>query len=100
VNEITLLPTGTIKLILEDTTGRTSAIISIKNQELMKKAQSLTQDEICAFKGSVSKNVFFVDDIVWPDIPQKQRISSPDEVYVAFTGDLHVGSKTIPAKRI
>ncbi len=93
VYHMTKLPTGTLKLVIEDPSGSLPAIISAKNQELMKKAQSLVHDDILAFRGAASKGFFFVDDLIWPDIPQKQRPSAPDDIYVAFTSDLHVGSK-------
>ncbi len=99
INHIAKLPTGTIRLTLEDLSGRISAIISVKNSELIKKAQSLVHDDILAFKGSTGRGVFFVEDVAWPDIPHKQRFSAPDEVYVAFTGDLHVGSNNFLPKQ-
>jgi len=90
--DIQKLPTGTLKLMLEDFTGTITAIISAKNEDLMKKASYLTLDETLAFIGSQGKNVFFIKDIVWPDIPNKPVHKSPDEVYAAFSGDMHFGS--------
>ncbi|MEM2874267.1 MAG: metallophosphoesterase [Candidatus Nanoarchaeia archaeon] len=87
------LPTGTIKLCVEDVTGQLSAIISAKNITLIEKARSLALDEIVALKGSASKDNFFVDDIIWPDTPQKIRQKAPDEVYLACLADPHIGSK-------
>lgn len=96
--EIKKLPTGTLKLQLEDLTGQISAIISAKNKEVFEKSKFITPDAVLGFKGSVGKNIFFVDDIIWPDIPYKKISTTPDEVYVACLPDLHVGSKLFLAK--
>ncbi len=92
ISDIRKLPTGTVKIKLEDLSGTTDAIISVKNAELAKKIPFLAPDEVLAFKGSVGRGIFFVDDIIWPDIPIKQRQLCPDEVYSVFTGDIHSGS--------
>ena len=86
------MPTGTLKLEVEDLTGRITAIVSIKKPDLAKEIPYLVPDEVLAFKGSFAKDVFFVDEVVWPDIPHKQRTYSPDEAYAVFTGDIHSGS--------
>jgi DNA polymerase II small subunit len=93
VYDIKKLPTGTLKLQLEDMTGSISAIISQKNKELFEKARLITHDAVLGFKGSVGKDIFFVDDVVWPDIPYKNINKTIDEVYVACLPDLHIGSK-------
>ncbi|HKZ49458.1 MAG TPA: metallophosphoesterase [Candidatus Nanoarchaeia archaeon] len=98
--DIKRLSTGTMKLQLEDLSGRISAIISAKNPEALAKAQSLCLDEVVAFKGSSGKSIFFVDDITWPDIPPKQRARTPDEVYMACLSDVHVGSRMFLPKTL
>jgi DNA polymerase II small subunit len=90
--DMKMLPTGTMKLTLEDLSGSITAFMSAKNPELVQTMQHLTFDEVLAFKGSSGKNVFFVDDVIWPDIPQKTMPTCSDDVYVAFTGDIHSGS--------
>ena len=92
IHSMKKLPTGTLKLTLEDLTGKISAIISIKNIQTLK-ATHLAHDEVLGFKGSVGKDIFFIDEIIWPDIQHKQMTKTPDEVYVACAPDLHVGSK-------
>lgn len=100
ISDIQKLSSGTLKLALEDLSGSTPAIISVKDSELAKKASYLALDEVCAFKGSKSKNIFFINDIIWPDIPQKTRQNAPDEVYAVFTGDLHAGSNMFLPKQL
>ena len=94
ISNINKLPTGTIRLTLEDPSGEIMGIISSKNTELIKKSQYLSLDEVIALTGSLGKNVFFINDIIWPDIPMKTREKCLDDVYVAFSGDLHAGSNT------
>jgi len=93
VFEKTKFPTGTIRLELEDLSGKMVAIISKKNEELLKKAEFIAKDEVIGFIGGCSKGIFFINDIVWPDVPQKNLPTTNEDVYVAFLADIHVGSK-------
>jgi DNA polymerase II small subunit len=92
IHSMKKLQTGTLKLTLEDLTGRIDAIISAKNVTALK-VNNLAPDEVLGFKGSVGKNIFFIDELIWPDIQHRQITKTPDEVYVACAPDLHVGSK-------
>ena len=92
VTDIQKLPTGTLKITLEDLTGKITAIASMKKEDLVPKLSFIAPDEVLAFKGSAGKGVFFIDDIIWPDIPAHNRPLSPDEAYAVFTGDIHSGS--------
>jgi DNA polymerase II small subunit len=91
IHSMKKLTTGTLKLTLEDLTGRIDTIISVKNAQVLKTTH-LAHDEVLGFRGVVGKNVFFVDELIWPDIQHKQITKTPDEVYVACAPDLHVGS--------
>ncbi len=92
IADIRKLPTGTVKLVLEDLSGQVNAIITTKDPELAEKIPQLTYDEVLAFSGSHSGGVFFVNDIFWPDIPYKNKPKAPEDVYVVFCGDVHAGS--------
>ncbi len=92
ISDIHKLPTGTIKIKLEDLTGKVDAIISMKKPDVAKSIPYLVPDEVLAFTGSFAKGIFFVDSIIWPDIPFKTRVYAPDEAYAVFTGDIHTGS--------
>lgn len=92
VFEINKLPTGTFRLVIEDLSGRLNVIVPKSNEELIKKISFVTHDEVLGFIGSFAKDVFFLKDIVWPNIPQKQIQKFSDDVYIAFLADLHVGS--------
>jgi len=92
VYSISKLPTGTLKLEIEDFSGKLNVIISKKKEDLLKKAQFITEDEVLGFIGGCSKSTFFADDIIWPDIPQKQIKTTQEDIYIAFLADTHVGS--------
>lgn len=94
VSDIQKFSTGTIFVELEDPSGQVKGIIS-KKSEAQDDAKYLTLDEVIAVKGSPSKGIFFINEIIQPDVVIKnQRQNAKEEVYAAFTGDLHIGSNT------
>jgi len=40
------------------------------------------------------------EEIIWPDVPNIQPKKAPEEVYAAFSGDLHAGSNTFLPKQL
>jgi len=92
ISDIDKMHTGTLKLTLEDLSGTITAIISAKKEDLIKEASFICADEVLAFKGGTQKGIFFVDEIIWPDIPNRPIVSCSEEVYAAFSGDIHAGS--------
>lgn len=94
IKDIQRFSTGTISISLEDPSGEIKGIIS-KNSEIVDEAKYLTLDEVLGFRGSSSKGVFFINEIIQPDVIIKNNKKlAKEEVYAAFTGDLHVGSNT------
>jgi len=78
---------------IEDLTGRAVVLINRENKELFERAQSLLLDDIVAFNVSGSSRMLFVSDFIYPDSKlESERFGNRDE-FVAFSGDLHVGSK-------
>ena len=101
VSNIQKFSTGTVSLQLEDLSGEIKGIISKNNSKLLKDVKYLALDEVLAFRGSASKNVFFINEIIWPDVIIREKIPhTKEEVYVAFTGDLHIGSNTFLADKL
>lgn len=95
INDIQQFPGGAVKLVLEDESGSINAVISGKrNPDLLIQADMLALDEVLAFKGTASGKTFFVDELIWPDVTTRTPKKSSDEVYAAFSGDLHAGSRT------
>jgi DNA polymerase II small subunit len=82
-----------IILEIEDLTGKIKVLINQNKPDLYKQAEEITLDAVLGFKGSGNKEIFFVNDLVFPEsmLPERKR-SNVDE-YALFIGDLHYGSK-------
>jgi len=90
-----------ISLELEDETGRIVGIISSKEQELLKKAVHLLNDQVIYCKGQKwNSSSFQIKDFFWPDVPfNKQATRITEDINVVLTSDTHVGSKTFLEKK-
>lgn len=84
---------GNICLTLEDPSGMMKAIVRKDKKESFEPAKDLTMDEVVGVVGSCNGEVFFVNDLILPDIPVSEFKKGPDDVYAAFISDIHVGSK-------
>jgi len=64
----------------------------IEEYDLVK---SIPLDSVIAFTGNYyeSKEIFIAEKVYYPDIPYKEQKKVEDDVWIAFTGDLQVGSK-------
>jgi len=81
-----------ILLDVEDLTGRSYALINQNKKELYEKAQGVIMDEVIGLKCTGSREMLFVNDIVYPDAAIFEKKKSDSEVYALFTSDIHVGS--------
>ena len=93
VSDISVTKNKNIILEVEDLTGKIKVLINNNKEELVAKAEEVMLDSIIGFKASGTREILFVNDIVFPDctLPERKR-SSVDE-RVLFIGDLHFGSK-------
>ncbi len=82
-----------ILLDVEDLTGRIRVLISQNNPELFEEAENIPLDGVIGFKGSGNKEIFFANEIFFPESSLPERKKSNKEEWAVFTGDLHVGSK-------
>jgi len=82
-----------IILELEDLTGKINVLINQNKTELYEKARDVGLDTTLGIKGSGSREILFVNDIIFPESILMERKRSPVEEYALFTGDLHVGGK-------
>ena len=80
-------------LEVEDLTGKIKVIISQNKPDLFKEAEEICLDSVLGFKGSGNKEVFFVNEIFFPDSKLPERKKSNLEEYALFIGDFHFGSK-------
>jgi len=78
---------------IEDFTGKIKVIVNQNKKEIYEKAEEIALDSIVGFKGSGNREIFFVNDVVFPDATIPERKKSNVEEYALFIGDLHFGSK-------
>jgi len=78
---------------IEDLTGRIKVVVSQNKKEIFEKAEEVALDSVLGFKGSGSREIIFVNDIIFPDATIPKRKKSNVEEYALFIGDLHFGSK-------
>ncbi|MCF7910721.1 metallophosphoesterase [Candidatus Pacearchaeota archaeon] len=82
-----------LMLDIEDLTGKIRVIINKNKPELYEKAVDIALDSILGFKGSGTREIFFANDIIFPDAILEERKRAPVEEYALFIGDMHIGSK-------
>ncbi|MBW6442662.1 metallophosphoesterase [Patescibacteria group bacterium] len=78
---------------VEDLTGKIKVIINQNKPEIYALAEEISLDTILGFSGFGDQNIFFVNNIILPDISPLEKKHSPIEEYALFIGDLHYGSK-------
>ncbi len=67
--------------------------LAARDGKARKRADSLLLDEVVAVDGKMSRELFIVDDVSWPETPIRKRRLLNEDVSIAFISDLHVGSK-------
>ncbi|NQV91554.1 DNA-directed DNA polymerase II small subunit [Candidatus Woesearchaeota archaeon] len=94
VDEIGETKNGNLMLTLEDFTGKIKVLISKNKKDLFLDGKDLVFDEVVGISGVTGDKIIFAENIVWPDIPSTHIIKKgPEEEYVIFLSDIHVGSK-------
>src|SRR3989338_1792554 len=84
---------GNLLFTLEDPSGEIKVVVSQNNKELFTIAKDVMLDEVVGVSGRYQSDIIFCQDIIFPDIPLDKELKKADEeVYAAFTADLHVGS--------
>ena len=78
---------------VEDLTGRIKVLINHNRKEVYEKAEDIALDSVIGIKCSGSREIVFVNDIVFPDSVLPERKNSPIEEYALFISDVHIGSK-------
>jgi DNA polymerase II small subunit len=93
VSEIRRTKNNNIILKLEDLTGKINVLINKNKKELIEKVEELALDSVISAIGSGSRDIFFANDIFFPDSCLPERKKAEIEEYALFIGDLHFGSK-------
>lgn len=82
-----------ILLEVEDLTGKIRVLINQNKPDLYKLGEDISLDSVLGFVGSGNGEIFFANDVVFPDSYLLERKKSPVEECVMFIGDIHFGSK-------
>jgi DNA polymerase II small subunit len=80
-------------LDVEDLTGRTKILVNASKGELYERCKNILPDDVVAFSASGNKEILFANNIIFPDSFLLERKKIDKEVFVAFSSDIHVGSK-------
>ncbi len=87
---------GHLIMDLEDPSGICRAVVSPE----AKNASHLVLDQVVAIKGSIlDSNAIYVREIIFPDVRRRTPPKLDVPVYIAFTSDLHIGSKAFLRKK-
>ncbi len=87
-------------LDVEDLTGSSRVLINKNKQDVYEKAKDILVDDIVAFDVSGSSEILFANNIIYPDTALQERKNGKDDVWVAFSSDLHIGSTMFLEKNV
>ena len=82
-----------IILELEDFTGKLKVLVNQNKKEIYTEVEDIAFDSVVGFNGSGNNEIFFANEVVFPEAMIHERKHSPREEYALFIGDLHFGSK-------
>ncbi len=91
VNEFHETGSGNVILDVEDQTGSLKVIVS-KNGPLINLTSELVEDEVIGLNLTKNGRWFFVNNIVFPDVPQKPIKKCSEDINAVFISDTHAGS--------
>lgn len=98
VTECATTRNGHTILTLEDETDSIKALLHSRNEELTGQARAILTDEVVGISGVLGQDIIFVNHLEVPDIPGREPNHSPEDIWVAITSDLHVGSNSFMEK--
>ena len=94
VSDTRVTKNGHLLLTLEDLSGEINILITKTKTELFNLGKDVLRDEVIGVYGAVGDKIVFVENLYLPDVPLNREFKkSPDEAYVIFISDLHIGSK-------
>ncbi|MGM5484005.1 MAG: metallophosphoesterase [Nanobdellota archaeon] len=84
---------GHLMITIEDKTGVMRCIFMNNKEQLFERAKNLVLDEVIGISGTAGKDIIFVEDFIYPDIPiSNTQKKSPEEEYAVITGDMQIGT--------
>jgi DNA polymerase II small subunit len=91
-----------LMVVVEDQTADFKIIFingnSAESKALFESASRIINDEVIAIKGKISNQFIIANEIIWPDIPIKEKKVIDEDIAIAFISDIHVGSKQFMSK--
>ena len=92
VKDIHKTSNDNIIIQLEDPTGVINAFVSSSKQELVKQCEDIVNDEIIGVCGNNSSNFLYINELVFPGIPDTPITYGEEDEYACFIADIHMGS--------
>ena len=93
---------GNIMVLIEDETGDAKVMFmngtSDKARSLFSLAGDIINDEVIAVKGRISGPFVIANELIFPNVPIKERKTIDEDLAIAFISDVHVGSKRFMEK--
>ena len=89
---------GHVIFQLEDPTGTLTALVPKSNAPLIRATANLIQDQVMGVEGRISKDLFIVDDFFEPELPPRSVRTIDENICLAMTSDMHIGSKLFMKK--
>ncbi len=84
-----------VMLEIEDMSGVTTVLV-LNNQkegkETYEKSMKVIHDEVIAIDVRIGTNLNIVHDIIWPDMPFRDKKRVEKDIAIAYVSDLHIGS--------
>ncbi|MEM4605474.1 MAG: metallophosphoesterase [Candidatus Pacearchaeota archaeon] len=77
---------------VEDLSGIGKVIVNFSKNSTFEKAKKILPDDVVAFSVFSNGEVFFANDVFFPDCFLQDRKKSKEEEFTAFISDIHVGS--------
>lgn len=94
VAEKNLTKNNNYVITLEDPSGQIKVLVTKAKADVYKLASELVLDEVIGVVGTTQDTAIFANNILHPDVPlTKELKKAPDDCYVLFLSDIHVGSR-------
>ncbi len=88
---------GNTMMLMEDGTAEAKVMFmkaeSREGAALFASANRIVNDEVIAVRGRLSGPFVIAKEILWPDVPIRERKEVEEDAAIAFISDVHVGSK-------
>lgn len=87
-----------ILLEIEDLTGKIFVLVNQNKPDIYEKAKDVIVDSVIGIKGVGGGEWIYANDIIFPDAILQEKFLYDKDESVAFTSDIHVGSKNFLEK--